>query len=162
MYRLYNCAGFLGHDDYTVRKINDTVERLPLPRGWIGQHGMQRRYHRYAQAAEQSEAMTTRFATEDTEFMLERDEVYVAGIQELGGLDIVFDVFLVDLESRDRRLIVFLSWLVHGDDPGVEIGTSKGHCLVQIVGEGRDAALAGQVIADEGNASEGLHKCRPL
>ncbi len=60
---------------------------------------MERRHDRHGEARQQLEDVAAGFAAENSEFVLQANEVETAGIQEVGGADVVFDIVVLDLES---------------------------------------------------------------
>ena len=91
--------------------------------------------------------------------MLQRDGLELSAVQEIRRLDIVFEAAIVDLETDGGRIVVDLTMIGHGDDGSFEILPRVGDGALQIGGEGRDAATAGQRIPDECHAIERGHVC---
>src|ERR1043166_687942 len=62
-------------------------------------------------------------------------------------------VVVGELETDARRIGVLVPAVVHGQDEAVEIGADAGDGVAQVGGERGDAALARQVIAENGDAA---------
>ena len=117
-------APLLCHDDHFRRSIDDLAHHIALNRRRRREHGVKRRDDRHGKAGEQRDDMAAGFAAENSEFMLERNDVESCLIQELGGLDIIIDRLIVDLNMDVRRIVVAAAMIRHGDDTGFQIGAS--------------------------------------
>ena len=65
--------------------------------------------------------MSAGFAAEDSEFMLQANDVKPAGVQEGCGTDIVFNRVILDLQSDGSGIVVGLSVVVHCDYDDLQI-----------------------------------------
>ena len=65
-----------------------------------------------------------------------------AAVQELGGLNIIVDRFVVNLEAHSRGIVIGAVGLRHGDDTGLQIRSGGRDCSMKIMGECRYAATA--------------------
>ena len=105
---------------------------------------MQRRDDRHGQARQQRHDVLAGLAAENAEFVLQRHDLEPAAVQEIGRPNIVFDTSVVDLKADGGRIVIDLTMIGHGDDGGFEIRTRVGDGVLQIGGECRDSASAGQ------------------
>ena len=97
------------------------------------------------------------FPAEDSILVLEANDVEALLVQEFGGLNILADRFVVDLEENCRRILISVARVRHGDDPGLQLRAIERDRSMKIMGKGRDAAATGQMIADERNTLKRLH-----
>ena len=65
--------------------------------------------------------MRAGFTAENSEFMLQADDVEAAGVQERCGMDIVFNGVVLDLQRHRGGVIVGLSVVVHGNNADFKI-----------------------------------------
>ncbi len=105
---------------------------------------MQRRDDRHGEPRQQRHDSIPGLASENTEFVLQRHGLKPATVQEIRGRSIVFDTSIVDLKTDGGRIVVDLIMIGHGDDGGFEIRTRVGYGALEIGGEGRNSATAGQ------------------
>ena len=96
-------ASLLGHDDDLRRRLDDALHHRALGRGRLGQHRVQRRDDRHGEARKQLKNVAAGFAAENSEFVLQGNDVEPAGVQERGGAHIVFDGVVLDLQGDRRR-----------------------------------------------------------
>ena len=94
---------------------------------------------------------------ENPVLVLEANDVEALIVQELGGLDIFVDRFVVDLKAHGRRIVIGAAGIRHGDDAGLQIRASRRDRPMKIMGEGRDSAAARKMIADERNTLKRFH-----
>ena len=64
---------------------------------------------------------------------------------------------VLDLEAHGRRIVVGAAGVSHRDHAGLQIRAVERDRPMKIVGEGRDAAAARKMVADERNALERVH-----
>jgi len=103
-------------DAATMRSIT-----LALSDRWLGQHRMERGYHRHGEARQQHEDVGAGFAAENSEFVLQAHGIEPAGIQKVRCTQIFFDIAVLDLESDRRRIIVGLAMIGHRHDAGLQV-----------------------------------------
>jgi hypothetical protein len=72
---------------------------------------------------------------------------------EVGGVAVLVQAVLGHLEAHSVGVVVAFGHVVHRDRDGVGAGGLLGHRLAQVGREGRNPALAGQVVPDEGDVS---------
>ena len=109
------------------------------------------------EARQQLEDMAAGLAAENSEFVLQANDVEPARVQEVRGADIFLDVAVPDLEDDRGGIVIALAVVGHRDDAGLEVRACNGYRLMQVSGEGGDTASARQRIADEGDAAERRH-----
>ncbi len=97
-------------------------------RSGFGQHRVQRRHDRHGEARQQHEDASAGFATENSEFVLQTNVVETAGVQEVGGAHVVFDVAVFDLQRDRRRIVIGLTVIGHRHDAGLEMATRAPEC----------------------------------
>ena len=112
---------FLRHDDDPRRHVDDPVQHATLHRCRLGQNGVKRRDDRHGQAREQRQDVAAGFAAENAEFMLQRDDVELPCIQEVGRTHVVLDLVVVDLKANDGRIVVGVTVIGHRDDRGFHL-----------------------------------------
>ena len=88
-------------------------------------------------------------AAENSVFVLERNDVEICIVQELGGTNIIVDHLVADLESHGRRIVIGATGVRHGDDAGLQIRARCCDRPMKIMGKGRYSAAARKMIADE-------------
>ena len=123
---------------------------------------MQRRDDRHPQVAQQREDVAARRAAVNAVLVLEADDVGVAEVEKVGRAAIRVEVLLCELETHLRRVLVALGHVVDRDDAAVDRRILSRDSAAQIGGEGGDAALARQVVADEtdfANVGDSRHGC---
>src|SRR5258708_10904377 len=101
--------------------------------------------------------MSAGFATENSEFVLQTNGVETAGVQEVRGAHVVFDVAVLDLQRDRSGIVIGLTVIGHRHDAGLEIEAGSRYRLLQVRGEGGNPAMAGQRIAHEGDSAERHH-----
>ena len=75
----------LGHDDDAAPTASMiALEHGALRRRRLGQDGVQRRDDRHGQPRQQRQDVAAGLAAEDAELVLQRDDVELAGVQEVG------------------------------------------------------------------------------
>ena len=110
---------------------------------------MQRRHDRDGQARQQGHDLTSRFAAENAEFMLQGNGLEPAAVQIFGRPHIIIRPIVVDLQADGGRIIVDLAVIGHRNDDGFQIASRGRNGALQIGGKGRDATAAGKRISDE-------------
>ena len=65
--------------------------------------------------------MSAGFTAEDSEFMLQANDVEPAGVQEGRGTDIVFNGVILDLQGDGSGIVVGLSVVVHCDNADLQV-----------------------------------------
>jgi len=130
-------AAYLRHDAFlaAVRLLEDGVER---------------RHQRAPEPLKHRQDVRAVATPEDPVLMLKTDHRRVGDVHEFGGPAVVGQGGLADLEADLVGIPISLRDVVdRGHAASVAVSGGPGHRVAQIVGERRDAALAGQVIGGE-------------
>src|SRR5437867_9826710 len=98
--------------------------------------------------------MTARAPTEDAIFVLQADEIYIVGVQEVGGAEIRVNILLRQFKSNARRIRVAGLDVVDRQGNTRCVSVFGSDCLTQVGGERGDAALARQIVAYEPNTAD--------
>ena len=114
-------ASLVGHHDDLRRRLDDAFHHRALGGGRLGQHRVQRRDDRHAEARKQLENVGAGFAAENSEFVLQTNDVEPAGVQEGRGAHIVFDGVILDLQGDRTGIVIGLTVVVHRDDAGLQV-----------------------------------------
>ena len=80
----------------TIRSQDAALRRCRL-----GKNRVKRRDDRHGQPREQRQDVAAGFAAENAEFVLQGNDVELAGIQEVGRAHVVLDSLVVDLKPND-------------------------------------------------------------
>ncbi len=150
------------HHHQSFRQAHDLVQHPSLRRVRIGEDGVQRRDDRHAQLTQEREDRLTRLAAEDAVLVLQRDGVHHRHIEEVHGPAVRRDVVLLDLEAHSWRVVMARAAVVHGHDEAIQGRELGGDGRAQVGGERRNAALAREVVAQEGNPRQGLRNRRMI
>ncbi len=159
--RLQELTAFFRHDDNLGGGGNDPPHRAALCGRGLGQYGVQGGDDRHFQAREQIDDIATGVATENSIFMLKRYDIEVGAVQQIRSIRIVGKHVFADFEAHGRRIMIGAAGIGHRDHAGFEIEPGRRDRAMKIVGEGRNPAAAGQVIADERNTLERSHSKSP-
>jgi hypothetical protein len=108
----------------------------------------------HAQIAQQREDVAAGWATEDAVLVLEDDKINSVDVQEVGGARIGFEVALGDLKTDARWVGIALLGVVDGNSKDVGFWGGSGEGFAEVGGEGGDAALSRQVVADDGDLAK--------
>ena len=139
------------------RDIDDLAHHVALGRRRLGQDRMKRRDDRHFQARQELDDIPAGLPAEDSILVLQANDVKALVVQKLGGLNVFADDVVVDLQAHRRRIVVAAARVRHGDDAGFQLRAIERNRPMKIMGEGRDAAAARQMIADERNTLERTH-----
>ena len=112
-------ASLVGHHDDLRRRLDDALHDRTLGRGRLGQHRVQRCDDWHAEARKQLEDVSAGFAAENSEFVLQANDVEPASVQEGRGAHIVFNRVILDLQRDGSGIVIGLSVVVHCDDADV-------------------------------------------
>ena len=82
------------------RGIDDLAHHVALGRRRLGQHRVKCRDDRHFEARQELDDIAAGLAAEDSVLVLKADDVEARRVQELGGVNIVVDRFVVDLEAH--------------------------------------------------------------
>ena len=78
-------AALVGHHHDLRRGLDDALHHRALRGRRLGQHGVERRHDRHGEARQQLEDVAAGFAAENSEFVLQANDVEPAGVQEVCG-----------------------------------------------------------------------------
>ena len=112
-------ASLVGHHDDLRRRLDDALHHRALGRGRLGQHRVQRRHDRHGEPRQQLEDVGAGFAAENSEFVLQADGVEPAGVQEIRGARVLFDIVVLDLQGDRSGIIIGLTVIGHRHDAGL-------------------------------------------
>ena len=118
---------------------------------------MKRRDDRHLEARQQFDNVATRHPAEDPVLMLQRDEIKPGSIEKFRGLQVVIDHVVAKLNPYGAWVVIGPAGVIHGNDAGIQVRPRLRDGSMEIVGEGRDPAAAGQMIADERDTLESFH-----
>jgi hypothetical protein len=90
---------------------------------------------------------------EDSELVLDRDNIHVAGVQEVGSPPVRLKILLFNLEANDIRILIAPVDIIdrHREAPAARM--PRRHRLKQVGCKRGNAAFARQVVADERDGS---------
>src|ERR1700738_3028270 len=94
------------------------------------------------------------FAAENPEFVLQADDIELAGVQKRGGANILTDAVILDLQRDRSRIVIGLIVVGHRHDEGLQAWLRIRNRAVQVGGKCRDTAAARQRIADHRDPAE--------
>ena len=151
---LQHLPAALSHDDQPGRERDQLLHDAPLVRPGLAQNGMQRRDHRHSQFAQERQDVTAGRPAENAELVLQADDVHVADVEEVRGAQIGRQVLLFNLEAHHIRVFVAALDVVDRDGEALALGMRSRDGSQQIGRERGDAALARQVVADEGDLAD--------
>ena len=118
-------AALFGHHHHLRGRLDDAFHHRALRRRRLGQHGVQRRHHRHGEARQQHEDVGTGLAAENSEFVLQTNDVEPAGVQEVGRAHIVFDIVVLDLQGDRGGIVIGLTVVGHRHNAGLEVRDVK-------------------------------------
>jgi hypothetical protein len=87
-----------GHHDDLRGHLDDALHHRSLSRRRRGQHRVQCRDDRHGQTRQQFQDMRPGFATENSEFVLQTDDVEPAGVEKRCAAHILLDAVVLDLQ----------------------------------------------------------------
>ena len=90
---------------------------------------------------------------EDSELVLDRDNIHVAGVEEVGSPPVRAKFLLLNLEANDIRILIAPINIIdrHREAPAARM--QRCHGLKQVGCERGNPAFARQVVADKRNGS---------
>ncbi len=98
----------------------------------------------------------------NSELMLHRHDVYIVDVQHARGSSVIAFLGGPKLEIHLGRIVIAFGDVVHGHHQRIHalVSTHKG--IMHVLGECGDAALAGHVRADQGDAMHLRRTCNLL
>ncbi len=97
--------------------------------------------------------MTSRITTKYTEFVLERHDIELLSVQELGGPFVLLNFLLMHLHANHRGVVVVTAFISHRHNGGVRGRAGGGDSLLQMGGKRRNTAATRQRVAKERNTA---------
>ena len=90
---------------------------------------------------------------EDSELVLERDNVHVARVQEVGRAPVRFQILLLNLEADGVRIPIAPLDVIDRHGEAVALGLVRRHRSQQVGCKRGNAALARQVVSEKRDGS---------
>ena len=143
----------LSHNNQPRRVRDQFLHHTILVGVRLEKNRMKGRDHRRMQLTEQSQQVTTSRATENSELMLDRDNVHIAVVQEAGGAHVGRRILLLNLEANDVRILIGALDIVDRHRKASFSRMLRCHGPEQVGGERGNAALARQVVAKKRDCS---------
>ena len=109
---------------------------------------MQGRDDRHGEGVEQDQQMLAGRAAEDAVLMLDADGLRARTVDAPRGLDIVAGLVLVQLIGDSGGVVVSRTLIGHGVDVASQGRVGGGKSVVDVAGEGGDAAAARREVAN--------------
>src|SRR5437763_11762715 len=106
---------------------------------------MQRGDNRHSQFAQKGQYVTAGGPAENTELVLQADNIHVADIEEVRGAQVGGQILLFNLEANHFRIFVATGYIVDRYGETLALRMRVGHSGKQVSREGGNAALARQV-----------------
>src|SRR5688572_24948625 len=131
-------VALLRHDDRFGRKLGDPAYDVALDGRWVGEHGVKRGDDRHFEAGQQLKDVSAGLAAKNPVFVLQANDVEMPLVQKLGGLHVLLDRFVVDLEAHGRRIVVAVASVRHRDDASFQFRANGRDRLMKVMGKGRD------------------------
>jgi hypothetical protein len=82
---------------------------------------VQRRDDRHGQARQQFQDMSPGVAAENSEFVLQADDIEPPGVEKRCGADILLDAAVLDLQCDRSRIVISLIVVGHRHDAGLQV-----------------------------------------
>ncbi len=139
----------MAHHHHPVRELGDAFGDGHLALRRPLNHRVQGGHQGHAQAAEQVQDMDAVIPAENPEFVLEANHLHPVHVQKVRRQPVLGQNPLVDLETYLAGISIPLGNIVHHHSKMISAGVFLGKGRQQICGEGGDAALARQEIADQ-------------
>jgi len=147
-------AAAFGHDDEVAGAGEEAVHDAALIGVGLFEDGVEGGDDGHAEFAEEGKDVAAGGAAVDAELVLEADDVDVGDVEEVGGAEVGGEVLLFDLEANDLGVGVAGGEVVDGDGEAIAEGVGGGDGGEDVRGEGSDAALAGEVVSEEGDFAD--------
>ena len=96
----------LRHDHQPGRAGDQFLHHTMLVGVRLEENGVERGDDRRFQFAQQRQQVAAGRSAEDSELVLDRDDVHVAGVQEVGGAPVRTQILLLNLEANGFRILV--------------------------------------------------------
>ncbi len=118
---------------------------------------MKGRDNRHIEPRQQLRDIAAGRPAENSIFMLKGNDFEAGFVQERSPIHIFVDVLVLDRQVDGLRIVIGTTGIRHRHDAGLQIGTRHRHGPMKIVGEGRDAAAARKMVADECYSLDRFH-----
>ena len=92
-------------------------------------------------------------SAEDSELVLDRHNVHLAGVQEVGGAPVRTQVLLLNLEANDVRIPIAALDVIDRHREASAFRMARRHRSQQVGRKRGDAAFARQVVAEKRDGS---------
>ena len=126
------------------------------PAGYPLDHGVHCRHNRHPEVVEELDNIFPVIAPEDPVFVLERDDVDIEDVEVVRCLDVRMKIFLRDMKPDPCGVIVSLAGIRYREGEAANVVVRRRNGLTEIVCKGRNPTLPGQIIAEKGDASDGV------
>src|SRR5579863_394738 len=146
-----------GHDNEAGGCIDDVAKDAALRGCRLREHGMERGYERHGEPGKKGHDVAAGLATEDAEFVLQRDDLAPCPIQDIGRTLIIPEPAVIDLQTDSRRVVIGTAVVVHRDYAALLIRRRSRDGLLQISREGGNTTAARERIPDERKSPERPH-----
>ena len=117
------------------------------------ENGVKRGDNRRFQFAQQGQQVAAGRSAVDSELVLDRDNVHVAGVQEVGGAPVRTQVLLLNLEANHVRISIAALDVIDRHREASALGMPRRHRSQQVGRKRGDAAFARQVVAEKCDGS---------
>src|SRR5579872_2358938 len=142
------------HQRRVMDEITALSDRLVVMKVRRSEDRVQRRDDRHAQLPKQRQEVTSGLAAENPIFVLHGHDIDGVDVQKVRGAPVACHVGVRQLEANPVRIVVLTRTIVHRQNETIEVGTDQADRFAQIRGEGRDAALARQVVPEQRHAPQ--------
>src|SRR5712691_3609377 len=115
---------------------------------------MKRCDDRHSQFPQECQNVTTGRPTENTEFVLQADDIHIANVEEVRRTQIGRQVLLLNLEANHFRVLVAARNVVDRHGQALALGVRACDGGKQVGRERSNATLAWQVVADESDLTD--------
>ncbi len=139
------------HHHQTGGKTTELLDDALLVGAGMLQNGVERGDDRDAEIAQEGQDVAATGAAVDAVLMLEADDIGVAEIDVIGRAAVGIEITFAEFETNFRRVVVALRQIIDRGDKALGLGILLGHGIAEIVGKRGDAALAGKIVAEEGD-----------
>src|SRR5258708_7397447 len=126
---------------------------------------MKRCDDRYSQFPQECQDVTTGRPTEDTEFVLQADDIHVTNVEEVRRTQIARQILFLNLEANHLGVLVPPWNVVNRNGQALALGVRAGDGGKQVGRKRSNATLAWQVVADESDFADfriAFHEDIPL
>jgi len=119
----------------------------------LEKNGVERGDDRRCQSAQQRQKVAARRPAENSELVLDRNYVYIAGVQEVGSAAVRTQVLLLNLEANDVRISIAPIDVIDRYREAPALGMPRCHSPKKVGSKCGNATLARQVVAEKRDGS---------